>query len=305
MGKGKSLARRWIRGSNSDRRVSVVARRAIQQRLGAVLYFLPKACQQPEKVRFVHQLRIATRRSVAALDLFEDVLPARKAKQMRKLLRKLRRAAGDSREMDVMARRYADWESARKCKRTKKKIARQRKRAQRTLDTAFARLKRARFKRKVKRLIKSIAWRGVGPEPTFGAFAQQALSKSVDRFFEASRDLSDVQRLHKMRIGGKQLRYTMELCAGAFSRSFRTELYPALVEVQDKLGEINDHAVSQATLKRWIDKSKGKNALKRELKKLRSAEQSGLESKCEQFRSWWTPARAVELRSQFDRCLCL
>ena len=57
-------------------------------------------------------------------------------------------------------------------------------------------------------------------------------------------DLSDVANLHQMRISGKRVRYAMELLAGAFDDSFRTELYPIYAEVQELLGTINDHATA-------------------------------------------------------------
>ena len=56
---------------------------------------LPLALQQAVKdVEHVHQLRVATRRARAALDIFADCLPDGAFTAAKKQLRKIRRAAG-------------------------------------------------------------------------------------------------------------------------------------------------------------------------------------------------------------------
>ena len=70
-------------------------------------------------------------------------------------------------------------------------------------------------------------------------------------FAAADGDLSDVKALHSFRIAGKRLRYAMELFAAAFPPAFREELYPLVEELQEKLGEINDHAAAAARLEEW------------------------------------------------------
>ena len=55
----------------------------------------------------------------------------------------------------------------------------------------------------------------------------------------------DVQALHAFRIQGKQVRYAMEIFAGAFPPEFREQLYPIVETLQDRLGAINDHVTAQ------------------------------------------------------------
>ena len=56
-------------------------------------------------IEHVHRLRVSTRRAVAALKLYRDWLPPAKFRWVKKRLKKIRRAAGDARDLDVLAER--------------------------------------------------------------------------------------------------------------------------------------------------------------------------------------------------------
>src|SRR5262249_58565122 len=60
----------------------------------------------------------------------------------------------------------------------------------------------------------------------------------------ASGDLNDYGHLHQVRIVGKRLRYAMEVFADCFAPPFREELYPAVEEMQEILGDANDSHVA-------------------------------------------------------------
>ena len=96
----------------------------------------------------------------------------------------------------------------------------------------------------------------------------------------------------------KKLRYAMELVAGAFDDSFREELYPVFAEVQERLGIINDHATAAVMFTQWSEDSGDQS-----LVKLAEQETEHFESAAQEFRQWWTPARAQELRNCFEELL--
>ena len=50
--------------------------------------------RKAEDLEYVHQLRVTTRRADAALQLFRDCMPSRRAKKMRRRLSQIRKAAG-------------------------------------------------------------------------------------------------------------------------------------------------------------------------------------------------------------------
>src|SRR3954452_5666961 len=93
---------KWIRGLRPDLPLAEAAREVLTARLEVVRNYLPKAMRQAdEDTEFVHQLRVGTRRSDAALRLFRTCLPGRAYRGAKGRLRAIRRAAGAARDWDV------------------------------------------------------------------------------------------------------------------------------------------------------------------------------------------------------------
>src|SRR5262249_58635227 len=100
---------KWVQGVSPDDRTTDVAVRTLQARLAAIQHYLPLAAEKAEEdVEHVHQLRVWTRRASAALKLYAGLLPRRRTARMKKQLKRLRRAANDARDCDVLARRLAE-----------------------------------------------------------------------------------------------------------------------------------------------------------------------------------------------------
>ncbi len=138
---------------------------------------------------------------------------------------------------------------------------------------------------------------------SFGQWATARFRKVLKRFFEASSsDLDDVASLHQFRICAKELRYAMELLAPAFPAAFREQLYPVIEELQERLGEIHDHAVARVRLDKWITETKGKRETDH-IRKLREQERGKLDRLLRDFASWWTREFEAELRNSFQRMI--
>jgi nitrite reductase/ring-hydroxylating ferredoxin subunit len=86
----------WLVTDGPDAAVGQVAMRTLRGRLRAV-WAEAHAAAEGTAPEHVHRLRVATRRTLAAFDVFRDVLPAKRAAWFRKRLRLLRRAAGEIR----------------------------------------------------------------------------------------------------------------------------------------------------------------------------------------------------------------
>ena len=92
-----SVTDKWAPQVPPDASIAKVAVGALNGRLDAVLNYLPRAALRPqEDAEYVHQLRVWTRRAVAALRLYEDLIPKRQLSWFRKVLRHVRRAANDA-----------------------------------------------------------------------------------------------------------------------------------------------------------------------------------------------------------------
>jgi CHAD domain-containing protein len=97
---------KWVEGVSSRDRVDDVACRTLEARLAAIQYYLSLAAEKAdEDVEYVHQLRVWVRRATAALRLYQELLPRRRLCWVRKQLKRVRRAANDARDCDVLLER--------------------------------------------------------------------------------------------------------------------------------------------------------------------------------------------------------
>ena len=75
---------KWITGAKPEQPVTDVAQRALRERLNTVWFYAPLAAKKYEEdIEYVHQLRVATRRAGAGLQIFAEVLPKRETRWMR------------------------------------------------------------------------------------------------------------------------------------------------------------------------------------------------------------------------------
>ena len=306
-----SMARmdKWIPGVSPDYRTRDVAGRTLRFRLAAVQHYLPLAAKKPdEDIEYVHELRVATRRTIAALRLYRDMLPRRRADRMETRLKQIRRAAGDARDYDVIAQRLTDGHSDVETQRFLEKVRSRRRKAQRSIQAVYRRLKHVdRFDRWVKKLLRDVRPRGkpkAEPKaPRFGEWARTQLRRIVNRFFMvAATDDSDASALHRFRIRAKELRYEMELLAGAFPPDFVDKLYPVVETLQQQLGEINDHATAQPRLRQSIDTADDPSEADH-LRTLLEDEQARLNRSRRTFLQWWT--RVSRTAAHFNESLSI
>lgn len=295
----------WSNGVKPEYPLTRVARRALTDRFATVRRYMPLAAERPdEDPEHVHQLRVATRRALAAIDLFADLLPVRRARAIRKDLKRLRRAAGDARDLDVLVQRLREEsQPGTDCQPVIARVLAQRLEAQGPIVKVRAKLQRSRLCRRLRELKRRTRWRCRSAEPSYGAAARAALCPVITTFFSAATaDLSDVAALHTMRIQGKKLRYAMELLGVAFDPRRREDLQTSFKQIQDRLGEINDLTTAKSLFTTWRDRDlepEQKGLLDEWIGKA----ECNLQERCQQFRQWWTPQRAHDLRRQFDQML--
>ena len=273
---------------------------------GTTCLCLPK--NPDEDIEYVHELRVATRRTTAALRLYADMLPRCRTARMEARLKQIRRAAGDARDYDVLAQQLSDGHSDAEAQRYLEKVRSRRRKAQRPIQAVYRRLKKDdRFDRWVKKLLRGVRPRGKTKaepkDPRFGEWARTHLRRIVNRFFKvAPTDDTDASALHRFRIRAKDLRYEMELLAGAFPPDFVEKLYPVVETLQQQLGEINDHATAQARLRHRIDTADDPSEADN-LRTLLEDEHARLNRSRQTFLQWWTPYRKDDLRARFNELL--
>lgn len=300
------LSSAWIVIEDGRCPAGTVAARTLRKRLDAVWRELPSASSRTVRdAESVHRLRVATRRAIAALDAFRDLLPAKRAEWFAKHLRRIRRSAGEARDLDVLTDRLAgeagEASAGRARRRLVAMLSKQREVSRKPIRTQHERLLDADWLDRVERLIAGIgAGRG---RPTFQEYAQRRLRPLMRRFFAAAdRKLRTAEEIHALRIEGKKLRYAMEIFLAVFPPRMRARCYDALERLQETLGDFTDHAAAADRFRR-LSHEKSAAANRDVLARLRDQEERQADEARKAFVKWWDPRRRRALRRRFEETL--
>lgn len=224
-------------------------RMVLEQRIGTVRRYARRVAERPgEDPEDVHQLRVATRRLSAALGVFKPLIERDSARRINRAARRLRRAAGPMRDLDVLHAAIVELipptagdTGARRVllKRLDKRRRRAAEELGSAIDGARSRFRRAadRFGRKVSRSVGL----PVPDESRLCDYSEQVMRRRWDGFLVAARgELTDADELHVLRIVAKRLRYALEVFACCFPPDLAREWYAFVEEVQSQLGALND-----------------------------------------------------------------
>jgi CHAD domain-containing protein len=288
-----SSSPKWIEGITPESSVEDAARRSLEPRLAAVVHLLPLAAYlASHDIEHVHRLRVATRRATAAQKLYRDCLPPKKYRWVKRWLRKIRRAAGDARDLDVLADRLTR-EYGERVAPVVDLVAKDRAAVQPAIvRVADCCRKNDRLIRKTATLLESIHRPEVeadAGEPTkFAIWAAEQFAMVAGEFVLAMpTESSDTVALHAFRIRAKALRYAIELVASAFDRELRKDLYPLIEDLQERLGRIQDHVAAAERSRNWAAQTRDE-VLQETLRELAEAESRGLTDATREFHTWWS-----------------
>lgn len=208
----------------------------------------------------LHQLRVALRRAESAIDVYGDVIPRRRGTEIRKLLRRFRRATNEARDLDTIGDRLARLEPASAAAITMA-VSRRLDEIRPQIADARRELRRDDlFDRRVRSLLKKTRQPGKRRREVaasrLGVWALSRIRPLADSFLLAvPHDWHDAEATHRFRIAGKRLRYAMEVLSSALPSAYRESLYPLLESLQERLGELNDLAVARVRIGDWFDRS--------------------------------------------------
>lgn len=217
----------------------------IRQRINVLSRSLAGA--QKGDVQLLHQARVATRRLREALPL---VAPGPRGRRLGRIVRKLTRALGPVRELDVALLTLEELEASGDVPPAAIAKLRQVVRSERQRLHAEMRRRVARVDLEKLRKRAAAATRKGRRKPAAGrvrdpkrlADAQRRAARRAARLREAVENAAGIylpDRLHEVRIAVKKLRYAVELTR-ELSGSRATAHVRALKETQDLLGRMND-----------------------------------------------------------------
>ena len=294
---------KWTANLSLDQPVCEVAGRVLATRLKAVCQSLPLAAEKSdEDIEYVHELRISVRRAVEALRIFSGLMEVTEVDPLLDRLRRIRLAADDARNWDVMAERFSHGGGI--PAKIVEQIKARRREAQGPIVAVYRESTAGDCEAKIEKLVQDVESQHQGDgKRQFGRQAPHYLVPVVKKFFKAAEsDLTTDESLHDLRIRTKKLRYTMEIVAMAFEPAFRKKLYSQVSLFQDLLGTVNDHATATRLFRDWFSKSEDAEhkaffegvllAEERATKDLRAA-----------FLATWTPKVVSGLKRQF-RAYC-
>jgi CHAD domain-containing protein len=289
-----------------DEPVIEAALATLKDRLKLVRRRFSQAARKGDKnAERIHQLRVATRRASAALDLYQDFVPRKRAKQMSERLKCIRRTAGKVRDCDLLLSRFSSGAAQSESPSFVKRLHALRRKAYVDLQHLYQEhITSNRLKCQTKALLRKTrqkAERRAQPTvQTLKDWAPERLRFFLRDFFQAAvPDLRDFGQLHRFRIRSKALRYAMELVAATFPPEFKDELYPVIERLQTLLGNINDESNFLSSVGKRLANNVKLSDIDG-LKHRMAQEQHALDDLEREFAGWWTAERREALKRRFD-----
>jgi CHAD domain-containing protein len=214
----------------------------LNERLATMLDALPAA--QAGDTRSVHQARVATRRLREALPVLRATTDESALKRVQKQVRKMTRALGPVRELDVSLAHLDELGtrnliSARALGRVRHALARERIARRREMLAAITPGKLERLRHRLSQVSSGPEARE--PAATLDEARKQVVkrAKRLTAAVERAGGLYLPDRLHTVRIAAKKLRYALEI-ERELKRSRSTARVTQLKRMQDLLGRMHD-----------------------------------------------------------------
>jgi len=211
-------------------------------------------CRRAKDVESVHQARVASRRLRAAMRMFDDCFPGKKARRWRKEVRRLTGGLGPARDVDVQAqfvkRSLSELTDGALRAGVRRLLLRLQQARHRLQPRVVRAVQRARGSGAVEEMIEvakatetRLAEEGVSVHSPFVFLRAERLIlrrlEGVLTLQDCLADPADAARHHEMRIATKRLRYTMEICRPVYDERLR-EFLAAAKQIQTYLGDIHD-----------------------------------------------------------------
>lgn len=237
------------------------AKMAVKAPMKAVETLLPAAAAHwQEQVEYVHQLRVSTRRATAALDVFAACFEDGDRERARRVLKRIRRAAGAARDCDVHLALFRDLRDDAPAD-LRPAIAHiidvlelGRVEAQEAIGKVASKYPPERIATLRRELQRGATAPGklrlLGTDGAKGARVKvrelsEMASAVVPPAAFAVRKEAEVQpwdeaRLHEVRIALKRLRYACELFYGTMAEERQAAVKGELIPLVDRLGAMND-----------------------------------------------------------------
>lgn len=278
----------------------------LKERLSIVWSLCGEAGDPLAHPEVVHQLRVSTRRSLAALSLFKPSLPRKQRQRFARRLGKLRRAAGTARDLDVIIDRLQQHlppkaNTANALHRLLTLLGDYQVDSRSPLQKWHHKLVTHDWPKQISRLVHTVAKKP--KQDRYGTFVSKRLARYGRKFFAATDvSLKRAGDLHQIRIAGKRLRYSLEL----FPIQHRKKSYrlccQSLKKMQDALGDFTDHAAA-ALFFDQLRMGPLPDDLIPLVEELRREELLLADFSQQKFTTWWSEKRKKRMHRYFSKTI--
>ena len=212
---------------------------------------------------FLHDLRVAVRRTRSGLTLIKDVLDSEVSARFKKEFRYIGQITGPVRDLDV----YLLSEAAYKARLPERlqqgleyffqDLAAQRKQEQKKLVQSLGAPRYEKILADWEQALDSEAGGSVGKnaDVPIGILAGKIVHKRFRRVLRDGRNIHPHTpdcELHRLRIECKKLRYSLEFFASLYNPGQMKQLIGQLKKLQNNLGDFNDLSVQQEMLADYL-----------------------------------------------------
>jgi len=217
-----------------------------------------------EDIEYIHRMRVATRRLRSTIPLFQNCFSKKKTTTWLSEIKKLTRALGEARDLDVQIEKLLLVISAAKqpqvrpgLRRLLLRLRQRRQKIQVQVIAEMENLKKSQLLDEMSTSLSGFLDFAMDDPYTLPLYqlAFQSIQNRLDILLACEDQIFDpnnIQELHQMRIEAKRLRYTLEVFAPIYPTECKNEL-KVIKAAQEMLGDIHDCDVWIAFLPRFIE----------------------------------------------------
>jgi len=212
-----------------------------------------KQARRGASEKAIHNLRVSTRKMDALLEILPALNDDSDIQKLRRRLKKVKRAVGPLRDIDVQIRLALGSKSVGDTRKfilhMRSKKAKERKVALKVLNVAD----RKKFSKEHRRIRKrALADLRKSDVATARKSVRMLIQAAQQEFKLAQKDFrsDDAKKLHALRIAARKLRFLVEAASSIFPRLSNIS-QTALRECQSKMGELRDRQLLHKTITEW------------------------------------------------------
>lgn len=223
-----------------------------------------------EDIEHIHRLRVSSRRLRNGLKHFKDCLPSKKTKRWQDEISRVTHALGNARDLDIQIAllNHLNDHSLNPnytpgYERLLLRLKQRRNKAQTKVNQSISKLQEGKILQKMCTRLEKLSTISGGAytyTPSLYQRAFSAINKALDDFLSYQQYIwspDNIDKLHAMRIAGKQLRYTLEIFAPIYDQAL-IPFVRVMKDLQDQLGAIHDNDVWVSWLPKFIDKEQSR-----------------------------------------------